>query len=56
MTDKPNWKLHRLLDFVRVPSPFVGTELQGEPGAFSWVRTIFIRRLTGSRTDATRGG
>ena len=32
---RPNRKLHRLLEFVRVPSPFVGTELQGEPTTFS---------------------
>jgi hypothetical protein len=30
-----SWKLHRLLDFVRVPSPFVGTELQGNPANFA---------------------
>ncbi|MBN1591201.1 MAG: hypothetical protein JW888_16935 [Pirellulales bacterium] len=33
-TDVPNWKLHRLLEFLRVPSPFVGTELQGNPATF----------------------
>jgi len=35
VTDDPNWKLHRLLEFVRVPSRFVGTELQGSPTAFT---------------------
>jgi hypothetical protein len=35
VTSTPHWKLHRLLEFVRVPSPFVGTELQGEPTRFS---------------------
>lgn len=30
----PNWKLHRLLDYVGVRSPFVGTELQGSPASF----------------------
>ncbi len=34
-TDPPNWKLHRLLEFVRVPSRFVGTQLQGNPAAFT---------------------
>ena len=34
-TGNPNRKLHRLLEFVRVPSPFVGTQLQGDPTAFS---------------------
>ena len=34
-TDKPNWKLHRLLDLVHVPSRFVGTELQGRPDSFA---------------------
>ncbi|MBN2295881.1 MAG: hypothetical protein JXM70_25850 [Pirellulales bacterium] len=28
-------ELHRLLEFIRVPSPFVGTELQGNPVTFS---------------------
>ncbi|MBN2216265.1 MAG: hypothetical protein JW719_02700, partial [Pirellulales bacterium] len=34
-TDAPNGKLHRLLDFVRASSPFVGTELQGDPAVFT---------------------
>ena len=34
-TANPNWKRHRLLEFVRVPSRFVGTELQGNPTSFT---------------------
>ena len=34
-TATPNWKLHRLLQFVHVPSRFVGTELQGTPASFA---------------------
>ncbi len=29
--DTPNWKLYRLLDYLHVPSRFVGTELQANP-------------------------
>ena len=32
---QPDMKLARLLEFVRVPSRFVGTELQGNPTSFS---------------------
>lgn len=32
---EPNWKLHRLLGFVGVPSQFAGTELQGNPTSFT---------------------